>query len=375
LRLVEKSMHHRWRRPKHKTWLYLLENTSGNELLLGGKGEEVTIRRIERVRSFVYNYLWKFGKAALFDTAVTSDDDPAIKDIRVFLIGLGKTGMMMLRSLVWFCQMDGYRLSIDVFDRAPLAESRLRAACPELLDNTHNDHWHLGDAQYRIRFHSDVDTSSDTFSALLDELDYPTFVFISLGDDDTNIEVAQQLRMQLLRKSRLDGSFDEGLLDSIHVVVHDSRRAHALSHDRTLKRVGGFEGVYSYETILDQELEKKAESVHTYWYQNDPSKLKAAREEYWHKEYYRNSSMAEVIHKEVRDALLAETELRKSDAEQVEALAILEHRRWLAYMRSEGFIFSGSTDEGSRCDDAKLHNLLVPYNQLPEAEKKLSFDA
>ncbi|MDR1184988.1 MAG: hypothetical protein LBK67_09355 [Coriobacteriales bacterium] len=93
--------------------------------------------------------------------------------------------------------------------------------------------------------------------------------------------------------------------------------------------------------------------------------------------------MAEVIHKDVRDLLsaeMAEEDLSMDTGVAVvsgkaETLAILEHRRWLAYMRAEGFVFSGSTDESSRYDQAKMHNLLVSYNNLPESEKKLSFDA
>ena len=48
----------------------------------------------------------------------------------------------------------------------------------------------------------------------------------------------------------------------------------------------------------------------------------------------------------------------------------LEHRRWNAYMRAEGFVFSGSTDAASRNDLGKMHNDLVNYTILPEEEKR-----
>jgi hypothetical protein len=294
-----------------------------------------------------------------------------VREIRVFLVGLGNIGSMLLRSLTWFGQMDGYALTIDAFDVDEAAESCIQAACPELVDSIHNNRQLVDDAQYRIRFHSGVDASGKEFTDLIQTLAIPTFVFVSLGDDDANIRTASNIKIQLLRKSRVDGEANGDMPKAIHVVVQDPRRARALNNEPILNSVGDFEGICSYETVLDQELEKKAESVHTRWYKNDPSSLKKAKEEYWQREYYRNSSMAEVIHEDIRNAILFSS---KEDCLSDEALAILEHRRWLAYMRSEGYVFSGSTDEKSRCDEAKLHNLLVSDSDLPESEKKLTFD-
>ena len=47
-----------------------------------------------------------------------------------------------------------------------------------------------------------------------------------------------------------------------------------------------------------------------------------------------------------------------------------EHKRWNAYMRSEGYRYSGSTDKATRNDLGKLHNNLVPYSYLAESETK-----
>ena len=47
----------------------------------------------------------------------------------------------------------------------------------------------------------------------------------------------------------------------------------------------------------------------------------------------------------------------------------LEHKRWNAYMRSEGFVYSGSTDKKTRNDLGKMHNDLVPSSNLSEKEK------
>ena len=49
---------------------------------------------------------------------------------------------------------------------------------------------------------------------------------------------------------------------------------------------------------------------------------------------------------------------------------VMPRNRWNAYMRSEGFIYSGSTDKASRNDLAKIHNDLIPFEGLDEEEKR-----
>lgn len=38
-------------------------------------------------------------------------------------------------------------------------------------------------------------------------------------------------------------------------------------------------------------------------------------------------------------------------------------------MRTEGYCYSGTTDPASRNDLGKLHNCLVPFDELSEKEK------
>ena len=59
----------------------------------------------------------------------------------------------------------------------------------------------------------------------------------------------------------------------------------------------------------------------------------------------------------------------KPDAEILEKLAEMEHRRWMADRLLNGW--SLATD---RNDDLKLHNLLIPYEELNEAEKQKDRD-
>ena len=51
----------------------------------------------------------------------------------------------------------------------------------------------------------------------------------------------------------------------------------------------------------------------------------------------------------------------------------LEHCRWNAYMRAEGYVYSGSPEKSSRNDLGKMHHDLVNYEALTEEEKRKDF--
>ena len=39
-------------------------------------------------------------------------------------------------------------------------------------------------------------------------------------------------------------------------------------------------------------------------------------------------------------------------------------------MRAEGYVYSGSPDKTSRDDLAKLHHILIPFDELSEDDKR-----
>ena len=56
--------------------------------------------------------------------------------------------------------------------------------------------------------------------------------------------------------------------------------------------------------------------------------------------------------------------------EERNIIEVLEHKRWNAYMRAEGYVYSGSTDKSSRNDLAKMHHDLVDFETLSEKDKR-----
>lgn len=89
-------------------------------------------------------------------------------------------------------------------------------------------------------------------------------------------------------------------------------------------------------------------------------------------DYNCRSSVASAIHRKMKvlcgiPGIEKEPEARTEEERQ--ALRILEHRRWNAYMRSEGYVYGGTTEKTGRNDLAKTHNCLVPFSQLPYKEQ------
>lgn len=103
--------------------------------------------------------------------------------------------------------------------------------------------------------------------------------------------------------------------------------------------------------IISSELEQEALRLHKQW---------GDEADFWRYEYNYQSSTARAIHLKARSNLSGQAANRSG---------ITEHKRWNAYMRSLGYTYSGSGDPSSRNDLAKLHNDLIPYDQLSASEK------
>ena len=112
--------------------------------------------------------------------------------------------------------------------------------------------------------------------------------------------------------------------------------------------------------ILNPELEQSALRRH----------LKYGEEEdFWRYEYNYHSSIASAIHLKARidiGAPGAGKQEQELTEEEKQTIALLEHRRWNAYMRTQGYIYSGSREKSSRNDLGKMHHDLVGFQRLSE---------
>ncbi len=346
-------------RDRNDTHLYVFSTKIESELLLTAidKGQ-VKVRRINEVQSLVNRVLYEKGRA-LFDGAKKVDGNT--KKISAVVVGMGRHGTEMVKALAWFGQMDGYKLEINAFDKDPLAEEKFVALAPELMSPCYNGVELEGEAQYKITVHSGVDVESVSFAKVISENADTTYAIIALGDDDVNINTAVNLRMYFERMK---------IHPVIQAIVYNSQQKRALEgiknyrgQEYDIEFIGDMDSSYTEDVIIDSELEEEALKRHLKWGDED---------EFWTYEYNYRSSMASAIHMKARiycgipGADKKEEELTD---EERNIIGALEHRRWNAYMRAEGYVFSGSKDSSSRNDLAKMHHDLVDYSSLAEGEK------
>ena len=383
------------------------------------------LRRIDEKRQLIWNTV---PKMKLFKLANAFD-----KKLCVTILGFGSYGMEFFKTLIWYFQFDGYRLEVNIVDKKGKdpkekddIESLINRHCPELLKKNCSDA--DGEAHYDIRIFSGVDVSVSDLDELLlydgtdDEklaaskrLRATNLAFVSLGDDNANIETSIHLRSLFDRVNGVSASKDFDWMDEavdIYSVVYDDQKSsilfkeadantdsHLLVNHRNvpyhIRFIGSMSSQFNYDNIYDGDLERDAYKHHTGWVDIEASiytesgcpekaeKLKAsqtpeaaalARQRYEQYEYYRLSSIAkELYQREIKNnpvLLDASVCLKRNGKQTCECPNCVrrkksEHMRWNAYTRLLGFSYSES-----RADRALLHNDLRSWGELSDFEKK-----
>jgi len=350
---------------RDNTDLYVFSSKCEAELQLstafnGNNNSKIKVRRINTSVSLVYKTLYDEGYEKIFKSAFENNNK--VKEINVLIIGLGSIGTEMLKALTWYCQMNGYELTINAFDQNPNADKIFKSLCPELMDEEHNGNFKvLDEAKYNICITPNIDVFTVDFDEKLKSINNPTYAFVALGDDDKNISVSIKLRSLFARY---------GAYPIIQAVTESYDSATALSNISNFKGqkfnidfIGDTATVFSNNVILNSELEKTALLRHLKW---------GKETEFWQYDYNYKSSMASVIHHKLKKLCnVSGIEKLPENRSEVELynLRVLEHCRWNAYMRTEGYSYSGSISSDSRNDLAKLHNCLVAFSQLPIEEQ------
>lgn len=345
---------------RERTNLYVFATSLESEALFSTfQGRKIHIRRVNRVRSVINRMLYEEG-IRLYRNASPQPDGEKL--ITAVVVGMGEYGTNMVKTLTWFCQMDGYRVRIHAFDEDKLAEDKFAMECPELMSEAYNGVRVPGETVYTIKFHSGIRTDTRTFADQISATPDATYVLVDLGSEERNIEMAMTLRMLFERVKAKP---------VIQVVVDSTEKKKALQDLKNFKNqpynldfIGDPESCFTENVVLDSEIEADALLRHLRYGQE---------EEFWAYEYNYRSSIALAIAAKLRRELGipgADKPEEALTAQERDAIEVLEHRRWNAYMRSEGYVFSGSTQKASRNDLAKMHHDLVDFHSLPEEEKR-----
>lgn len=351
---------------KENTNLYVFSTQTEAELLLSNafnrdKSSGVKVRRVNEVQSLIFRTLYDTGYKNIFEKHIL--DKNGIKRINAVVVGMGQHGTEMTKALSWFCQMDGYQVEIHSFDIDKGAEEKFISLCPELMDKEHNNQFNIdGEAKYNIKIHSGIDIDTKQFEDIILGLPQTTYVFVALGNDEKNISVAVKLRALFMRQK---------YNPAIQSVVYNTDKKEALTGIKNFKGqeynidfIGDMKSSYSEEVILDLDVEEEALKRHLKW---------GKEEEFWQYDYNYKSSVASAIHRSMKIKCgipgITKSPEDRTD-EELWSIRKLEHCRWNAYMRSEGYVFSGnSQDKNTRNDLAKVHHCLTKFDDLLQSEK------
>ncbi len=369
LKLIEKFKY------RENTKLYLFSTQIESEMLLtnafneetenGTKEVKIKVRRVNEVQSLVTRTLYEEGYEKIFCSAV--EDEKGTKQISALVVGMGNHGREMAKALPWFCQMDGYEARIYAFDSDKNACEKFTSLCPELMDPRFNGRFDIdGEAKYELNIYPGVDVETKSFDDAVAALPRITYVFVALGNDEKNIATAVKLRTLFARL---------GYAPRIHSVVYNSEKREALTGVTNFKQqsydidfIGDLRTSYSERVILGSDVEAVALQRHMRW---------GNESDFWRFDYNFKSSLASAIHRRMKSlCLIPGIDKDPSERTQEELWAIrkLEHCRWNAYMRSEGYSYGGTVEKEGRNDLAKLHNCLVPFAELPLKEQEKDDD-
>lgn len=347
-------------------------NTESEALLNSADGGEIKVRRINEFRSLAMSEM-------LENPVFPPREEGEVGKICIAIIGLGRYGTELLKTVCWCTQMPGYELSVHIFDKDN-AEDRMLASVPELIKKAKEKL--AGDAEYELNFHNNTDVMGSEFLKTISAIDGLTRVYVCLGDDETNVDIAMRVRMELGRAVQERG----GRVPPIYSIVYSASKTETVAMQENglinmrgepygITFIGSVKKRYSLENIEQPDLERVAFSLHMSWANTQPDDIKEKMAKQFERyEYFRRSSMAGAMYRRLRADLgiVKRSESEDLPKEEREAniryndiLREYEHRRWNTFIRADGYVRSPVRD-----DIAKTHPLLESYHLLPPDEKK-----
>ena len=355
LRQAHRLTKHPYYAKRPNTKLFVFSSTAQGEILINNLPKSaITVRRVERFRPLIMRTLFESGYEFLFQNSLPQPD--GTKAIRVLVIGAGGYGTEMIKALCWCTQIEGYSLSIDVLDYDPATGDRFAFAYPGLMQNSGNKD--PGMAQYSLRFHNGVSVDTGSFIQKLTEIERPTYVLVALGTDERNVSTALAVR----RFYRQTASTDDKD-PFIHAIVYESENKSGLENATNergqhynIHYIGDLVSSYSERVIINEEMAADALRRHQKWGSAD-----------FENDYLARAAMSVTLY----HRFLSLCGIKSSEHEEPESLSpqqrenaeLYEHKRWCAFMFSEGYVYAPHT-HGRRDDIAKTHCELIPFDRL-----------
>ena len=351
---------------KKKPRIHILSEEREIIALLDASAKEskCVFRLINEARMIVYNLLDEIP--LYYRTEKHSD---------ILVIGAGRNGIEAVKACSWCGYTLKMKPNIYVIDKEIAIKAKLEKEAPEMMA--------IGNIHYE-----QIDVDSPEFIEFLREHQNIGYVICAIGDDHLNLRVAMDVRGVSYEVEPFD--LEEGKLPVIAVLLTDEFLAETAcrltfsggkskSRSYELHPYGTWKSFYTWENICASKLEAYGLAV-DFHYDSSTDKDKFFRENFYTSNYNRASSIASGLHAKYRQYAVSNESIGNTVEDEKLALAKLEHERWNAYMRSEGWrsgdgVSDTSWREENQLNDhrnfaAKIHMYITDWKNLTEEVKE-----
>lgn len=252
------------------------------------------------------------------------------KKLNILILGFGRIGREFFRAacsmgVLHDCETEFTICDLDICNRL----NRFLSLCPELKSS--------------VKFYGrklDVDTAALEQQVKITDYNY---ILVALGEDEQNIRVASRLKQyyRLHHWEYLAKRQKSDIQPQICVNIEDAIKHSYTRHlwedtfpgDTALYVFGGLDQVFTKEVLMPENLWAAARRIHRML-----NKLPDDQKLTWN-EYERRSSIACGAHTVCYSKYFGsdyDDVLSKLDRKEYARFIDTEHRRWMAYVRSEG---------------------------------------
>lgn len=316
----------------------------------------------------------------------------AKSDIHVLLHGLSRINVVALKAIAWCGQLSGFSMRISVVGVGIGDQiNALKLDTPGLFTD-----------RYSVDFY-DCENEKEVNDTISRNCAGANYIIVSGDSDNDTMNCGIRLRRLFYR---LGGNYDycppifcyikePSKYDIVkNLATAESNPKRKMSYD--LIPFGSLSEVYSYEKLVDSELEKLAKNVHLAYeeiFSNGEIDVQEAIRRYNIFEVNKRSNRACALHIRYKLNLLGldysedeeQSTVSMSDyytEASLEKLAISEHNRWMAFLETEGWMpatredvrayrESGISKGRHNCPILKMHPYICEFDRLKELSMEL----
>lgn len=418
-------------------YMYCFSTEEEAEILIDSKKKgDVRVILFDEIRETVYDHLFRHPLYINLNPIEMKEVQEKSTELRgqqakqgkitLLIVGGGKVGTEFLKAAAWCGQMNTLDLEIYLIDlKGNIIYKKLAQEYPELIARENDTPY------YKIHIWKGNIFSYKT-EQYLDQIENITYCVVALGDDEQNIHAGVYLRRYFYKRENpygpvicahvRDGMRQDAvwnMSESARSLKNGDSSSEAFSALKNKGKVyyniipfGDTRTMFGRQSEASFTMEYLAMGIHfSYWNLGEDANAEMRRSvirDFYGKQYNRRSSVASGMHikfklwemgygilkvpvdkkhLEIFRKYVRKVDYRKETEEKRQAFYRLEHERWMAFIRTEGWKLASaggkSLDAIKACYQSyfgkfknynpilKLHPALVPIEPVNSGEASL----